>query len=331
MSDSALAATSGATCGPDFAALADHQPQLARCIELCALARGLSGDELLRALGELQSTLQLTLQSIAGEEWGTPKAPEKSGGANPAAAPDWTLEPIIAMDMAGYLTGWNRGAQILFGYTAEEAIGQHILFLYADEPGAATARSANSFSITAPVHGSRRRKKSGEIFRANLSLRTCGTQNDAAIGMEAHLSAIVDRLSPEENQRLHARIIEDSEEGILITDVDEIDRLGQFGLFAGSPAIRPARRSGRPRSPAFRRPWRRFPRAGAGRDAAAPAPGMAKSSAAGKMAISSRNRFRSASSATPRARLPTLSRSSPTSASCARPKNACSRSSTTTA
>ena len=190
----------------------DRDARLGHCIDLCALARGLRGDELLRALSELQGTLQ----TIARDESSTP------GDATPHAdSPDWTLEPIITMDMTGYLTGWNKAAETVFGYRAEEAIGQHILFLYADEPGDRNSDVQELFLD----HGSqyievRRRKKSGEKFRINLSLRHVLDENGDARGMEAHFSAIADRLSPEEKQRLHARIIEDSEEGILITDVN---------------------------------------------------------------------------------------------------------------
>ncbi|HTY99155.1 MAG TPA: PAS domain S-box protein, partial [Rhodocyclaceae bacterium] len=45
---------------------------------------------------------------------------------------DQINESVIVMDLAGYITRWNKGAERMFGYTAEEAIGRNILFLYAD-------------------------------------------------------------------------------------------------------------------------------------------------------------------------------------------------------
>ena len=134
----------------------------------------------------------------------------------------WQNAPVITMDMHGYLTGWNRGAEMLFGYTPDEALGQHILFLYAEEPDAHISKIFELFlDHDSPLMEVRRRKKSGETFRANMSLQHILDDNNEAVGMVAHLSEIADRLSAEEKHRLHARIIEDSEVGILITDANE--------------------------------------------------------------------------------------------------------------
>lgn len=133
----------------------------------------------------------------------------------------WPDEPVITMDMAGYITDWSRGAQILFGYTVEEAIGQHVLFLYADESVDSNSDIHELFlDHGSPVMEVRRCKKSGDIFRANLLLNHILDENNEPIGMVARLSEIVDHLSISEKQRLHVRIIENSEEGILITDIN---------------------------------------------------------------------------------------------------------------
>jgi len=181
------------------------------CLDLCARARtaNMLGDE---SLSGILAELQQALQSLSSDE-ATSTGDQGSG---------WKHEPVITMDIAGYLTGWNRGAQILFGYTAEEAIGQHILFLYADERDDRNREIHELFLDRGnPLMEVRRRKKSGEVFRANLSLKHIVGDNNEVVGMEAYLSEVADRLSPKEKQRLHARIIEGSEEGILITDTDE--------------------------------------------------------------------------------------------------------------
>ena len=189
-------------------------PRFQRCLDLCAQAHDLGGEDLSRKLIELQQALRSL--GIDSPQTATQTPP-------PAADLDqWQHAPVITMDMHGYLIGWNRGAETLFGYTADEAIGQHILFLYADEPDAHISKIFELFlDHGSPLMEVRRRKKSGETFRANMSLQHLLDDNNEAVAMEAHLSEIADRLSAEEKHRLYARIIEDSEVGILITDVNE--------------------------------------------------------------------------------------------------------------
>jgi diguanylate cyclase (GGDEF)-like protein/PAS domain S-box-containing protein len=115
---------------------------------------------------------------------------------------DQIHESVLTTDRMGYITSWNRGAEQLFGYTAVEAVGRHILFLYendVDEEGA-------DFSDTFAEQGGRmmevrRRKKSGEIFWASLSLSPLRDLEDNAIGLIAYLTDITERKQAEE--RLH--------------------------------------------------------------------------------------------------------------------------------
>ena len=130
--------------------------------------------------------------------------------------------PIMTLDLTGYLTSWNRAAENLFGYTSQEAIGQHVLFLYADEADEAETQLAEVM----PEHGDTvlevwRRKKSGENFKAVLTLSLLRDDEQRPVGMVAQLSEIVQALPQLERQKLHSRIIEDSDQGILITDIHE--------------------------------------------------------------------------------------------------------------
>ncbi|HYD96181.1 MAG TPA: EAL domain-containing protein [Noviherbaspirillum sp.] len=170
-----------------------------RCIALCRNARDLDGAAQLQAL----SALEAALAALRGTEDGE--------AAKPA-------EPVITMDLAGYVTGWNEGAERLFGYTAAEAIGQHVLFLYADEDQEVAELFLEQGDSLMEV---RRRKKSGEIFWASLALTMTTDEAGNPAGMVARMSEITERLSYQDKLRLHARIIEDSDQGILITDAEE--------------------------------------------------------------------------------------------------------------
>jgi diguanylate cyclase (GGDEF)-like protein/PAS domain S-box-containing protein len=108
-------------------------------------------------------------------------------------------ESVLTMDPTGYITSWNQGAERLFGYSALEAIGQNILFLYEDNDDA-------SFHDAFAEQGGRlmevrRRKKSGEIIWTSLSLSTLYDGAGAPIGLIAYLSDITERKQAEE--RLH--------------------------------------------------------------------------------------------------------------------------------
>ena len=209
------------------------EPLLKRCLALCQQSTELQGSDQSAVLNELKNLL-VCLNSQP--ESSSPEAQAKRldaviqiakqdpglgwhGGALAIMEQEhWKFEPIIAMDNAGYVTGWNRGAQILFGYSPSEAIGQHILFLYTEENPGDNHINELFLDHGSPLIEVKRRKKSGEIFRAKLSLSKLTDNEGNPLGLVAHFTHVTDNLSPIERQRLHASIIEDSDEGILIVD-----------------------------------------------------------------------------------------------------------------
>lgn len=111
---------------------------------------------------------------------------------------DQIHESVITMDLAGFILSWNLGAEKLFGYSAGEAIGQNILFLY--ENG--DVEDELSHDVFLEYGGRemevRRRKKNGEIFWASLSLSMLYDEMAQPIGMIGYLSDITDRKRSEE-------------------------------------------------------------------------------------------------------------------------------------
>ncbi|HEY8609284.1 MAG TPA: EAL domain-containing protein [Noviherbaspirillum sp.] len=163
-------------------------------LALCRQARELPGEDGRQALAQLEAALQAARAAVA----------------SPA--------PVITMDLAGYVTSWNAGAERLFGYTAKEAVGQHVLFLYASDDSQVAELFLDQGTSLMEV---RRRKKSGEIFWASLALSVDHDEHGNPVALVAQMSEIAERLSEQEKSRLHARIIEDSDQGILITDANE--------------------------------------------------------------------------------------------------------------
>ncbi|MCE3262135.1 MAG: hypothetical protein K0R43_1214 [Pseudoduganella sp.] len=170
--------------------------RIARCLALGQLARSQQGEAQAATLAELEAAL-LALQ--------------------PAPAP---ADAEFRLDYAGYVTHWNEGAEQLFGYRAGEAVGQHVLFLYAedDEDGNIAEMVVDADHAVVDVQ---RRKKSGEVIRVRLSISLERDATGQPSGMRVHIEPMMEYLTTREKTTLHARIIEDSDQGVLITDASE--------------------------------------------------------------------------------------------------------------
>ncbi|MEO7497814.1 MAG: EAL domain-containing protein [Massilia sp.] len=174
---------------------------LARCLDLVREARSQGGQAQSATLAELETLLAQANTLGAGK-------------------PDLSAQPALTLDLAGYVTGWNKGAEAMFGYSADEAVGRHALFLYADDeedPGIAELFLEDGSSLIEV----RRRKKSGETIWVRLALSLTLDEEGEPAGMLAYFSPLPRFLSEEDKVRLHARIIEDIDQGVLITDAHE--------------------------------------------------------------------------------------------------------------
>jgi diguanylate cyclase (GGDEF)-like protein/PAS domain S-box-containing protein len=127
-------------------------------------------------------------------------------------------DSVIVMDMAGFILSWNKGAERMFGYSSDEAIGRNVLFLYADEED---DLEQDLFL----EHGGRemevrRRRKSGETFWARLSLSQMCDVQGGPIGIIGYLTDITEQVESRQRLLLHAKIFDQSEEAMVITDQD---------------------------------------------------------------------------------------------------------------
>ena len=101
------------------------------------------------------------------------------------------VESVVATNLEGFITFWNKGAQELFGYSKEEILGKHIKILYPEDERdlqfeLMTNRLSDHKEHNIEV---RRQKKSGEIFIGYMSIAPQRDRNDKIVGM---IDSIID-------------------------------------------------------------------------------------------------------------------------------------------
>jgi len=101
-----------------------------------------------------------------------------------AAVVSSSEDAIITKDLNGTVTSWNEGAVRIFGYTAEEMIGQSIRLLYPadrqDEEVDILARISQGQRIM--PYETVRRKKSGDLCETSLSVSPIRDEDGRIIG-----------------------------------------------------------------------------------------------------------------------------------------------------
>src|SRR5215475_5759686 len=101
-----------------------------------------------------------------------------------AAIVETSSDAIISKDLNGIITSWNAGAQHIFGYTAEEAIGQPISMLIPPE------RAAEEPLILGRIrNGERvehfetiRRRKDGSLINISVTISPIADEDGRIVG-----------------------------------------------------------------------------------------------------------------------------------------------------
>jgi two-component system sensor kinase FixL len=153
---------------------------------------------------------------------------------------DAAVEAIILIDRQGVMSGFNRSAERLFGYTAAEAIGQNVSVLMPEPMRSAHDSYLERYAETHIPHiiGVGReidaRRKDGSLFPAFLSVgevrgegphRYVGIIRDVTIERQARLTlqAERDRAEAREAESQAARLLQDR-----LTDVARMATLGEM-------------------------------------------------------------------------------------------------------
>jgi len=125
-----------------------------------------------------------------------------------AAVVESSDDAIITKDLDGTVTSWNRGAEMMFGYTAEEMVGRSVLvlipeWLRAEEPEildkVGRAEKVDHYETV-------RRRKDGTLIEVSLTISPIRNGNGEVIGASKIARDISSRRTVDAAQRSARRL-----------------------------------------------------------------------------------------------------------------------------
>ncbi|MEX5214963.1 MAG: PAS domain S-box protein [Nitrospiraceae bacterium] len=112
---------------------------------------------------------------------------------------DQIHDAVVSMDVNGVVESWNKGAERLFGYSAEEAVGRGMAFLYLEADQNVLQHDVIEPLLKKGVHETevRAKKRSGEVFFIHLALSVMKDEKGVVTGMIAYSLDITERKQAE--------------------------------------------------------------------------------------------------------------------------------------
>ena len=138
-----------------------------------------------------------------------------------AAVVESSNDAIVTKDLNGIITSWNRGAQNIFGYTPEEAIGRPVTMLMPpervrEEPGILERiRRGEKVEHYETV----RRRKDGTLIDISLTVSPLRNSNGEIFGASKIARDITDRKRTHSDLSRLAAIVETSDDAIITKDL----------------------------------------------------------------------------------------------------------------
>ncbi|MCD2518810.1 response regulator [Massilia sp. G4R7] len=137
----------------------------------------------------------------------------RDGRARLAAIVDSSIDAIIGKDLGGRITSWNRGAENLFGYSPQEAVGRTAaeLLVPADRLGEESRMLAWLADGAAVADlETRRRHKDGHLIDVWLAVSPVRDAKGAVGGLAVTMRDITGRKAAEEEVRAANARLEDT-------------------------------------------------------------------------------------------------------------------------
>ena len=145
-----------------------------------------------------------------------------------AAIVESSDDAIVGKTLDGIITSWNRGAEKLFGYTAAEAVGQHIFLIIPEERRAEAERV-----LAALRRGERidhletmRRAKDGRLVPVSLTVSPIRNAKGEIIGVSSIARDITEAVRAQAALERHATVLREQAQmldlaNVLARDLDD--------------------------------------------------------------------------------------------------------------
>ena len=138
-----------------------------------------------------------------------------------AAIVDYSDDAIVSKSLDGMITSWNKGAERIFGYTAEEAVGQHITLIVPRDQ-----RDEEAGILERLWRGERiehfetvRVRKDGDPVDISLTISPIKDSAGRIIGASKVAREITERKQAEQALAERALLLDLSSDAILVRDV----------------------------------------------------------------------------------------------------------------
>jgi diguanylate cyclase (GGDEF)-like protein/PAS domain S-box-containing protein len=138
-----------------------------------------------------------------------------------AAIVESSEDAVLDKTLDGKILSWNRGAERMYGYTAEEAIGSHISFLCRpggeDEIPAILARLVESDRVD--HFETVRQRKDGSVIDVSLTVSPVVDASGRVVGASTIARDVTERKREDEDLRFRA-LLESAQDAIVIVASD---------------------------------------------------------------------------------------------------------------
>jgi PAS domain S-box-containing protein len=150
-----------------------------------------------------------------------------------AAIVDSSDDAIISKNLNGIITSWNDAARRIFGYTADEIIGQSSLRLIPEE------LHSEEFEILAKIRAGERIdhyetvriRKNGERFPISITISPVKDRTGRVVGASKIARDISDRRRSDDSRIRLAAIVDSADDAIISKDLNGIIRTWNQGAY----------------------------------------------------------------------------------------------------